>query len=82
MKTAISLPDDLYARGERAAQRLGRTRSSLYAEALARYLAALPDDDVTAALDELYADHEAEPPAGVAGAAAARSLIDAGDWPW
>ena len=82
MKTAISLPDALYHRAERAAQRLGRTRSALYAEALEAYLdAAEGADELTAALDELYAD--AEPATSRApGAAAGRRLIDSGQWDW
>ena len=82
VKTAISLPDALYYRAERVAQRLGRTRSALYAEALEAFLdAAEQSDEVTAALDELYADAGAaagrEP-----GAAAGRRLMDNGQWDW
>jgi predicted transcriptional regulator len=39
MKTAVSIPDDLFEAAERAAQRRGSTRSGLYAEALASFLA-------------------------------------------
>ena len=82
VKTAISLPDALYHRAERVAQRLGRTRSALYAEALEVYLDAAEDaDEVTAVLDGLYADSAAA--AGPApGAAAGRRLIDSGQWDW
>ena len=60
MKTAISVPDDLFDRAERLAQRLGRSRSALYAEAIAAYVDALDDEDeVTAALDAVYADARA-----------------------
>lgn len=80
MKTAISLPDALYHRAERVAQRLGRTRSALYAEALEAYLDAAEDaDEVTVALDEVYADAAAAP---APGAAAGRLLIDSGQWDW
>lgn len=82
MKTAISLPDELYLRAERLAQRLGRSRSALYAEALAAYLSALEaEDEVTTALDELYAD-DADGAGRAPGAVAGRSLIDSGQWPW
>ena len=81
MRPAISLPDALYYRAEQVAQRLGRTRSALYAEALEAYLdAAEHADEVTAALDDLYADADAasrEP-----GAAAGRRLVDSGQWDW
>jgi predicted transcriptional regulator len=81
MKTAISVPDALFERAERAAHRLGRSRSALYAEALSAYLVRLEaePDEVTAALDELYAD---APEAAAAGAAAGRRLIDSGGWDW
>ena len=82
MKTAISLPDALYHRAERAAQRLGRTRSALYADALEAYLdAAEGADELTAALDELYADAESAT-SRAPGAAAGRQLIDSGQWEW
>ena len=82
MKTAISLPDTLYHRAERVAQRLGRTRSALYAEALEAFLDASEEEDgVTAALDELYADAIAAA-AREPGAAAGRRLMDNGQWDW
>ncbi len=40
MKTAISIPDELFERAERAAARRGCTRSRLYADAIAALLAA------------------------------------------
>jgi predicted transcriptional regulator len=39
MKTAVSIPDDLFEAAEKAAKRRGSTRSGLYAEALASFLA-------------------------------------------
>jgi len=55
MKTAISLPDALFVAGERAAARLGITRSQLYRRALARYLAQASDETITAQLDGVHA---------------------------
>lgn len=51
MKTAISLPDPLFEEAEELARRLAKTRSQLYAEALAEYLARHDPDTVTARLD-------------------------------
>jgi predicted transcriptional regulator len=81
VKTAVSLADDVYARAERAARRLGRTRSALYAEALREYLDRhqLEQDHVTALLDDVYDDHEAD---RTCAAAAGRRLIDSGAWEW
>jgi predicted transcriptional regulator len=53
MKTAISIPDDLFRRAEDLAQRLGKSRSQVYREALAEYLFRRDPRSVTAALDEI-----------------------------
>jgi predicted transcriptional regulator len=54
MKTAISLPDDLYQAAERAAKRLGLSRSELYRRALGAFLERHGERLVTEALDEVY----------------------------
>jgi metal-responsive CopG/Arc/MetJ family transcriptional regulator len=55
MKTAISLPDPLFQRGEQYANRHALGRSELYARALEAYLTTHDDDTITAALNEVYA---------------------------
>ena len=47
MKTAVSLPDDLFRSAERFARQARKSRSRLYAEALAEYLARHAPDEVT-----------------------------------
>jgi metal-responsive CopG/Arc/MetJ family transcriptional regulator len=54
MKTAISVPDDVFQAGERLAQRLGLSRSGLYAKALQDFLARHDDDEITRRLNDLY----------------------------
>ncbi len=54
MKTAISLPDDLFAAADALAQRLGLSRSRLVATALAEYVAKHEDRKVTERLDAVY----------------------------
>src|SRR5207245_3739515 len=39
MKTAVSLPDDVFDQAERLARRLRKSRSALYREAIAEYVA-------------------------------------------
>lgn len=51
MKTAVSLPDELFERAEELAARLGKSRSQVYREALAEYLFRREPQSVTAALD-------------------------------
>lgn len=53
MKTAVSIPDDLFERGEELAQRLGKSRSQVYREALAEYVLRHDPRSVTNALDAL-----------------------------
>lgn len=54
MKTAISLPDDLFAAVDALARRLGMPRSRLVAEALAEYVAKHKRSRVTEQLDAVY----------------------------
>ena len=56
MKTAISLPDDLFASADSLAERLKVSRSELYATAVAEYVAKHRDAEVTARLNEVYSD--------------------------
>ncbi len=81
VKTAVSLPDDLYERAEQAAQQLGVNRSQLYARALTKYLQDIGPDPVTVRLNELAAEHGKERTAPES-SAAARSMIDSGGWEW
>lgn len=47
MKTAVSLPDEVFRGAERYAKRTRKSRSQLYAEALSEYLARHAPDEVT-----------------------------------
>lgn len=55
MKTAISLPDETFARVEQAAKRLGVSRSEFFARAAERWLHDLDDDQITDAIDRALA---------------------------
>jgi hypothetical protein len=56
MKTAISLPNEVFARVERHAQRLGISRSEFFATAAARMADELEAEEVTAAIDRALDD--------------------------
>jgi metal-responsive CopG/Arc/MetJ family transcriptional regulator len=58
MKTAISLPDPLFEAADRLAQRLGISRSELYAAALGEYLRSHRDEGVTEALNRVYQEED------------------------
>ena len=47
MKTAVSIPDEIFERAERLAKRDRRSRSELYAAALDEYVARHSPDEVT-----------------------------------
>lgn len=53
MKTAISLPDGLFQAAERHAKREHKSRSQLFAEALAEFLARHAPDEVTEAMNRV-----------------------------
>jgi hypothetical protein len=54
MKTAVSIPDQVFRSAEALARRLGMTRSALYAEALRSFIAERARADVTRRLDDVY----------------------------
>jgi metal-responsive CopG/Arc/MetJ family transcriptional regulator len=56
MKTAISLPDDVFESADRLAKCLGVSRSELYARAVAEYVAKHRGADITAKLNEVYGE--------------------------
>jgi len=55
MKVAISLPDPVFRAAERLAKRLRKSRSELYAEAIAEYVGARGARALTAKLNAVYA---------------------------
>ncbi len=73
MKTAVSVPDDLFAQVDRLARRSRRSRSEVYSAALREYVARHAPDEVTAGLDAMLADL-GQPDADFTGAAARRTL--------
>jgi metal-responsive CopG/Arc/MetJ family transcriptional regulator len=60
MKTAISVPDEIFEAAEELAGELGVSRSQLYARAVAVYVAQHRDEHVTAKLNEIYSEVEAK----------------------
>ena len=54
MKTAISIPDHVFDEAEKLAQRLGMSRSELYANAVSEYVRGHRGEEVTKRLDEVY----------------------------
>lgn len=59
-KTAISIPDELFKEADRAAKRLGISRSELYAKALGEFLGIRRGIAVTASYDAAFGDSGAD----------------------
>jgi metal-responsive CopG/Arc/MetJ family transcriptional regulator len=60
MKTAISLPDLVFTEAESLAERLGISRSELYAKALQAYLRKYNRQEILSELNRVYAEEFAE----------------------
>jgi metal-responsive CopG/Arc/MetJ family transcriptional regulator len=60
MKTAISLPDSLFAEAERVAKRLRISRSKFYAKAIAEYVNAQRARNITEQLNEIYGKEDSK----------------------
>jgi len=60
MKTAVSVPDDLFRLAEVAARRLRVSRSKLYATALSEFLKRQQGGAVTQRLNEVYSRRPAK----------------------
>lgn len=60
MKVAISLPDPVFRAAERLAKRLKKSRSELYADAIAEYVGARGARALTEKLNAVYAAERSE----------------------
>jgi predicted transcriptional regulator len=80
MKTAVSVPDDVFERAERLARAAGRSRSDVYSAALREYVARHAPDDVTEAIDRVMSElgQDAAPDAFVR--SSARRVLEHSEW--
>jgi metal-responsive CopG/Arc/MetJ family transcriptional regulator len=65
MKTAVSLPDELFRMAEATARRLRVSRSELYAKAIAEFVKAQQENSITQRLDDLYSRRTAKVDSGL-----------------
>ena len=78
MKTAISVPDEIYTGAERLARRTKKSRSRVYSEALKEYLARHAPDEITTAMNRACAEAGAARDPFVS--AAARRILEPSEW--
>ena len=56
MKTAVSIPDDVFKGAERLARHTKKSRSQLFSDALKEYVARHAPEDITEAMDRVCAE--------------------------
>jgi metal-responsive CopG/Arc/MetJ family transcriptional regulator len=56
MKTAVSIPNDLFDVAERLARRTRKSRSRLFSDALREYVARRSPDKITETMDQALAE--------------------------
>jgi predicted transcriptional regulator len=81
MKTAVSIPDDVFEKVERLARRGQRSRSEVFSAALAEYVARHAPDEVTDAMNRVLkevAGEDVQPDAFVR--TAGRRVLEKTEW--
>ena len=78
MKTAVSIPDEVFEGAERLARRTNRSRSRLFSDALKEYLARHTPDKVTEAMNRALAQVGEKEDAFVS--SAARTVLERSEW--
>lgn len=78
MKTAVSVPDDVFAKAERLARRMKKSRSELFSNALVEYIARHAPDHVTEAMNQVCAEIGAESDPFVA--TASQRILERSEW--
>jgi metal-responsive CopG/Arc/MetJ family transcriptional regulator len=78
MKTAVSIPDDVFEKVERFARRTKRSRSEVFSTALREYIARHAPDEVTDAINRVVDEIGDQTDDFVA--AAARRVLEKTEW--
>jgi metal-responsive CopG/Arc/MetJ family transcriptional regulator len=78
MKTAVSIPDNLFHRAEELARVARKSRSQVYAEALREYLARHDPELVRSTLDRVAAEFARDD--DTFAAAAAQRVMERSEW--
>jgi metal-responsive CopG/Arc/MetJ family transcriptional regulator len=78
MKTAVSIPDDVFEEAEQLARRMKSSRSELYSKALVEYVARHAPDQLTEAMDRACATLDEGTDDFVS--AASRRILERNEW--
>jgi Arc/MetJ-type ribon-helix-helix transcriptional regulator len=77
MKTAVSIPDDVFEKADRLARRAKRSRSEVFTAALREYVARHSPEEITEALNSAF-QHSEKPDEFVT--EASRRILDRTEW--
>ncbi len=80
MKTAVSVPNDVFEKAEQLARSAGKSRSEVYSAALREYVARHSADDVTEAINRVVDRVGSEPGAHEFVKRAASRTLEATEW--
>ena len=78
MKTAVSIPDEVFKGAERLARRTKKSRSQLYSDALKEYVARHALEDVTDGMNRVCAELDDSRDAFTS--LAARRVLERSQW--
>lgn len=78
MKTAVSIPDDVFEGAERLARRTKKSRSRLFSDAVREYVARHASEDVTEAMDRVCG--ELGNPKDKFVSSAAQRILERSEW--
>ncbi len=78
MKTAVSIPDEVFEKVERLARRNRRSRSAVYCAALKEYVARHAPDELTEAMNRVCEDVNGQGDAFVR--VAGRRVLERAEW--
>lgn len=80
MKTAISVPDDIFADATKRAGELGISRSEFFSTAARRYLDQLSRESLTAQINQVLDLSDYDDEAAVVAVEAGRRRLSEADW--
>lgn len=78
MKTAVSVPDDVFEKVERLARRARKSRSEVFSAALREYVARHAPDEVTESMNEVW--DKVNDPVDEFVAQASRRVLENSEW--
>ena len=78
MKTAVSIPDEVFQEAERLARRTKKSRSQLFSDAVREYVARHAPEEITEAMDRVVVELGEQTDEFVS--SAARRVLEQSEW--